>query len=45
MSLRNLRKLHGTKDLPKPDDSSGDEYEPLYAKLDKNLFINVSIIE
>ncbi|CAG4962277.1 unnamed protein product [Parnassius apollo] len=32
MSLRNIRKIYGGNTLPKPDDSSEDEYEPLYAK-------------
>ncbi|CAK1588289.1 unnamed protein product [Parnassius mnemosyne] len=32
MSLRNIRKIYGGNTLPKPDESSDDEYEPLYAK-------------
>ncbi|CAG4962281.1 unnamed protein product [Parnassius apollo] len=32
MSLRNIRKIYGGNTLPTPDNSSEDEYEPLYAK-------------
>lgn len=32
MSLRNVRKLYGATALPPPNESSDEEYEPLYAK-------------
>ncbi|CAH2035312.1 unnamed protein product, partial [Iphiclides podalirius] len=43
MSLRNFRKLQVSNEQPNQDESSGDEYEPLYVKADRNVFADFSL--